>query len=373
MKHSLLLFSLLLLLCGCDWQTSANTTSGHADHDAPAAEAPTNPSTNGEAIRPLKGKEEDSKVRRMAFYNVENLFDTQNAPSKADEDFTPKGRYKWDKGRYQKKLRNIAKVIHFMGQPGLMGLAEVENRKVLEDLIADPYLKEAQYGIVHHESPDHRGIDVALLYSKDEYELRSTDFIAIDFPASVVQNYSTREILHATLQDKAGEYFHLLVCHWPSRRGGVEASEPKRLYVAEQVRKKVDQVFRKYDGNHVIVMGDLNDEPHQKSVHGILGASKPSSKPQAESLYNLVAPLEEQGYATHNYQGEWNMLDHIIVSGTLLDGKGTEASQPQIFNRDWMLYYHRDSKQYRPSRTFSGNRYYGDYSDHLPVLVELRR
>ncbi len=323
-------------------------------------------------VRPDKSGPDDEKVQRVGFYNVENFFDTEDDPRRKDDEFTENGSNQWEAERYSKKLRHITKVIDYMGQPGIMGLCEVENQEVLKDLIKAPLLKDAKYAFVHQDSPDMRGIDAALLYSKDEYKLVKKDFIRINFPRSVVEDYTTRDIVYATLQNDDKEYFHVFVNHWPSRRGGVEASEPKRTYVAQQVRKKIDEIFSQYDNNHVILVGDFNDEPANKSVNQVLNAKPEVSDPKPEQLYDLMYDLEREGYGSYNYRGDWNMLDHIIVSGSLLDDKGTEAKNPKIFNRNWMLFYHKKSNQYRPNRTFSGPRYHGGYSDHLPVSVEIR-
>ncbi len=163
----------------------------------------------------------------------------------------------------------------------------------------------------------------------------------------------------------------MFVNHWPSRRGGEEASEPKRTYVAQQVRNEVDKIFKKYDDHHVILVGDFNDEPHNKSVTETLGATTIPEKVENEALYDLMAPLKEEGYASYNYNGKWNMLDHIVVSGSLLDKKKTEAENAIVFNRKWMLFYHQKTKQYRPSRTYYRGKYYAGYSDHLPVCVDI--
>lgn len=330
------------------------------------------PTNESQGLKPNKSGPEDDKIQRIGFYNVENLFDTKDDANKEDQEFLPKSKNEWTEEKYTKKLQHLAKVIDYMGQPGIMGLCEVENEHTLKDIIKQSSLKDAKYAFVHHESPDVRGIDVALLYSKDEYDLMAKDFIKIDFPKNVVVDYTTREILHATLKNKKKEFIHVFVCHWPSRRGGVEESEPKRLYVAQQVRKEVDKIFEEYDDNHVVIIGDFNDEPSNKSVNQILSAKPEVSDPKPEELYNLMYELDRKGLGSYNYRGEWNMLDQIIVSGSLLDKKKTDVINPSVFNRDWMLFYHKKTSQYRPNRTFSGGKYYGGYSDHLPVSVDIK-
>jgi predicted extracellular nuclease len=354
-----------------DTTTGPATVVADPANDEPTLREGMEAVTDGVGVLPSSEGKEDESTARMGFYNVENLFDTKDKAHKADEDFLPSGKYRWDKGRYQKKLENLSKVINYMGMPGLMGLSEVENAQVVRDLAAMPSIKSARYDVVHRESPDHRGIDVALMYSKDEYELVGKKFIQIDFPKHIVTNYTTRDVLHATFKNATDEYLHVFINHWPSRRGGVKESEPKRVYVASQVRMAVDDIFRKYDRNHIILMGDFNDEPTNKSVSTTLGAQRPVAQPNAEELYNLMYDLDSNGRGSHNYRGEWGMLDQIIVSGSLLDGKGTEVGEAEVFNRKWMLFKHPQNG-YSPDRTYSGQRYYGGYSDHLPVMVELK-
>ncbi len=161
------------------------------------------PTENTEiGIKPSEADPEDPSVNRVAFYNVENLFDLEDEPIKNDEEFTPTGRNKWDKARYDKKINNLAKVIHYMGQPGILGLCEVENPVVLKDLVGNEQILSANYGILHQDSPDFRGIDVALLYDSKEYTLMDHKFTRINFPKEVVEDYTTRDFLHATLRNK---------------------------------------------------------------------------------------------------------------------------------------------------------------------------
>ncbi len=326
---------------------------------------------NGDGIVPKKGEPDDPSIKRVGFYNVENLFDLVDEPHKKDDDFTPEGRNEWNEEKYKTKIDHLAKVIHYMGQPGLMGLCEVENPTVLKDLINNEQIDESKYLFIHQDSPDLRGIDVALLYNPKDFKLQNYEFIRIHFPKEVVEDYTTRDFLHATFKGSNKKDIHVFVNHWPSRRGGVEASEPKRVYVAEQVRKEVDEIFKEDKNAQIILMGDFNDEPQNKSVNETLGAKPIVTDPEPKMLYDLMHEMKRKGLASYNYRGQWNVLDHIIVSGSLLDGKRMDVKKPQIFNRDWMLFYHKKTEQYRPSRTFSGGKYYAGYSDHLPVSAEL--
>ncbi|MEL6943263.1 MAG: endonuclease/exonuclease/phosphatase family protein, partial [Bacteroidota bacterium] len=221
---------------------------------------------------------------RVAFYNVENLFDTVDDPIKPDEEFTPEGRQKWSNARYFAKLLKIAKVVEQMDHPAFIGMCEVENRTVLEDLISRPALNNRAYGIVHHESPDYRGIDVAFLYDKKQFKVKKSQTIRINFPAEIVEDYTTRDILmvEGTFQKKQPLYF--FINHWPSRRGGLKESEPKRTYVAAQLRKAVDSLFQVNPNAQIMIMGDFNDETDNKSISEVLNAQMESTSVTPQQL-----------------------------------------------------------------------------------------
>ncbi len=352
-------FSLCFWL-GC---FDSNTNSTPVQNNADIQDNP--PSANGSL-----GEVSDSGPTSIGFYNVENFFDLEDEPRKDDEFFTPSGRAKWTYDRYAKKMNNIGKVIKEMGQPALMGLCEVENKTVLADLVKHKTIKSAGYAYAHEESPDNRGIDVALLYRKKDFTLESQEVIRINFPRSIVTNYTTRDILYVKGIFRNSERVHVFINHWPSRRDGQAASEPKRTYVAQQLRNKLDDIFRKEKNANVIIMGDFNDEPSNKSVDEVLGAQKPSGKGKQGTLYNLTLPLESSGKGSYNYRGDWNMLDQVIVSGGLMDGQGWEADDAEVFSKDWLLFRHPKNGP-TPNRTYGGTKYYGGYSDHLPVKAEL--
>ncbi len=374
----------LIFLFACEFDTNPTSPTINTPSNEVVDKGPDIPGTpvsdreespvSGESnpLVPSNAGKENPKVSRVGFYNVENLFDTKDEPRKDDNEFTPKGRNEWSNERYNRKLDLIAKVIDYMGEPGLMGLAEVENATVLKDLAKNKAFDNSDYGYVHQESPDNRGIDVALLYDKQEYDLIKSDYIRINFPRSIVSGYTTRDVLYANLKDKKGNYYHMFVNHWPSRRDGKEASEPKRTYVAAQVMKKVDEIRKKYDDANIILVGDFNDEPTDKSISQVLGAKGTTKNASAKELYNLSAQADRAGYGSYNYRGNWNMLDQMIVSGTLLDGKGAEVSKLQVFQRKFMLFKH-PKNGYTPNRTYGGSRYYGGYSDHLPICAEIKR
>lgn len=325
---------------------------------------------------PRKGKAPAISSYRIGFYNVENLFDTEDDPAILDEEYTPGSKKQWTPERYQTKLDHLARVVEGMGYPALLGLAEVENRRVLEDFCEKTSLSEHGYGIAHFDSPDERGIDVALLFQKKYFDLLHAEPIRIDFPEEVAKgdrDPSTRDILAADLVFQKNDTLHLLVVHAPSRSGGQKETEPMRLYVAGQLRQKVDEIFAKNLNANIIIMGDFNDEPTDPSIAEVLDAQPITSPASPGTLYNCFSELDSGGKGSYNYRGDWNMLDQVIFSGHLLSRKdGFHFSNASIFRQDWMMY---EDKKYgqRPSRTYGGDHYFSGYSDHLPVMVEVVR
>jgi predicted extracellular nuclease len=323
----------------------------------------------------LSGQKNDHSLTIM-FYNVENLFDTESDPRKQDDEFTPGSEKAWDLEKYEKKLKNIASVIkavHPGGLPEIIGLCEVENLKVLEDLIRTRMLRRGNYGIVHHESPDVRGIDCALLYNMDECRVVSSRAIPVQFPFD--SSLTTRDILHIEGKTADNETLHLFVNHWSSRWGGEKESEPKRLYCAVTLRMAIDEVMNREPGAKIIVMGDFNDEPTNRSIFEMLLANNKRKNASGRELFNLMYDLHNLGKAgSYNYQGNWNMLDQIIVSQSVLKpGRGWHCGfeDGKILKEDFMLYHDEQRGQSVPSRTYGGPNYYGGYSDHLPVYVNL--
>ncbi len=311
---------------------------------------------------------------RIAFYNVENLFDTEDDPLTLDEDFTPSGKQKWTDERYRTKLQRIDQVVAGMEYPALLGLCEVENKTVLDDLCKTTSLAGKKYQFVHFDSPDRRGIDVALLYQKKKFKVTSTEKIRVGFPDEIVPDmpgYTSRDILVVEGYLPKKQKVYVIVAHFPSRRGGLKASEPKRTHVAKYIRDKVDEIFADDPSANVIVMGDFNDEPDNKSIAVTLQADAPSDKPTSSNLYNCFAELDAAGKGSYNYRGNWNMLDQIILSGRFfLSGSPLQFHAANIYREDYMMY--KDKKNgVRPNRTYGGPNYYGGYSDHLPVFVEV--
>lgn len=313
---------------------------------------------------------------RIGFYNVENLFDLEDDPNTLDDDFTPTGRQKWTEDRYQTKLDRIGEVVEGMGFPTLLGLSEVENEQVCVDLAASSRMKKSGYQVVHFDSPDKRGIDVALLYQKKQFKVLEKETIRINFPSEVIPDepdYTTRDVLVVKGILGKKETVHVLVAHMPSRRGGLQASEPKRLYVASQIRAKVDEIYAENPNANIVLMGDMNDETDNKSIAETIDAQQLTLRPAASQLYNCFAALDEKGLGSYNYRGNWNMLDQVILSSSFFDEKSKlKFADATIYQQEKMMY--QDKKfGAKPNRTYGGPNYYGGYSDHLPVFVELRR
>lgn len=302
-------------------------------------------------------------------YNVENLFDTVDDPKIPDEEFLPESEKKWDSERYQKKLNDISRVISGISPndlPEIVGLVEIENRSVLEDLIDTGSLKGKGYAIIHEDSPDYRGIDVALIYRKDDFTEISHETLPVVFPDD--PEFKTRDILHVT--GKIGDKIvHIFVNHWPSRIGGNEQTEPKRVLAASVLKNRVDQLLAEDPEARIIIMGDMNDEPANKSLEQTLGAKLTES---GASLINLMMPEKLAGRGTYFYSGDWNMLDNLIVSGGLIRGKGIsiEGNKGYIFNQSWMIYTNQTGDK-TPNRTYVGEKYTGGVSDHFPVYFKM--
>ncbi len=315
-----------------------------------------------------------SKKRNLTvvFYNVENLFDIKNTPGGNDAEFTPDGKNKWTEERYLKKLEDISKVLGSVNKkelPEIIGLCEIENREVLDDLVKTQDLSSGNYKIEQYESPDFRGIDCALLYRPDEFKVIKSSPIKVKFNDDL--KFTTRDILYVKGETNNGEEFHIFVNHWPSRIGGLDQTEPKRVAVASLLKSKIDSVQESNSNAIILIMGDMNDEPSNKSISEILHAQSPDVENAA--LVNLMYPIHKIKLGSYYYRGNWNMLDNIIVSSNLLDNKGFQCKELQgfVFHEKWMEYENKG--EISPNRTYGGTNYYGGVSDHFPVFIELKR
>ncbi|MCB0754714.1 MAG: endonuclease/exonuclease/phosphatase family protein [Flavobacteriales bacterium] len=311
----------------------------------------------------------ERKAVEVVFYNVENLFDTVEDTTVWDDEFLPDSAKDWTQERYQKKLTDLAKVLTEISEddlPEIIGLCEVENRQVVEDLFATDSLGKKKYKVIHEQSPDFRGIDVALAYDSELMSELYHEAIRLSF--SFDPETKTRDILYAKLLS-CGDTLHVFVNHWPSRRGGQEQSEPKRLKAATVLRTKIDSILLKDQKAKVIAMGDFNDYPNNRSMTEIMNCEPGAN----QRLKNLTYDFHEAGLGTYNYRGEWGMLDQFIVSDGLLfsaAGCATTDSSVAIFKEDWMMYFPEEGSP-SPSKTYGGPNYYGGYSDHLPIRLTL--
>ncbi len=311
---------------------------------------------------------------RIVFYNVENLFDTINEPGKNDDAFTPGGDRRWTEYRLRHKINNIYRAIAAASGleiPAMIGLCEVENLYVLERLARETGLKNHDYGIIHRNSADSRGIDVALLYRPGIFRVLDTMFRSIPFPFDSLP--ATRDILYVKGIVADADTLHVFVNHWMSRWRGQAVSEPYRNYTAAFLKSLTDSIFGVCRRSNIVVMGDFNDEPQDASLRDHLVAATSSIDPLPGMLYNLSygkAPVP----GTLKYQGQWFLFDQFIVSGSLLDGRGrlkTSRDSFRIFHAGFLLVPDERWFGYKPFRSYEGFRYTGGFSDHLPVVLDL--
>lgn len=324
---------------------------------------------------PIKGQ--DSACYTVAFYNVENLFNPEDDSLKNDDAFTPKGLYHWTYKKYVRKVNNIAKVILAMGEwepPDIVGLAEIEDDAVLRKLCYDSPLKRYRYRFVHYESPDRRGVDVALLYRAGRVRILRSRAIPVVFPFDTAAR--NRDILYAVARFPNGDSLHLFVNHWTSRYGGYAPTIPKRNYYASVVRARADSILRVEPSANILITGDFNDYLTDESIREVLRAGDIDNPEHRDrTLFDLMYRfLRMQNVGTHKHEDFWGCLDQIIVSTALLDTTrplhiiGREA---HIFKADFMVEPDEKYDGYKVYRTYSGPRYIGGYADHLPVYVRI--
>ena len=294
------------------------------------------------------------KTERIAFYNVENLFDTINGTNN-DEEFLPSGKKQWGHDKYFEKINHINKIICELNNPMIIGLCEIENISVINDIIVENK-RLKNYGTVHYDSEDARGIDVGLIYNSKKLKVIDKGFIRYVLPGQT--KASSRDIVWAKFSIKKQE-FYVMVNHWPSRRGGTEKSEPKRLKAAQSARNFIDSLLTIDASTKIILMGDLNDYPNNKSVQLIM-----------EKLNPKITSESNKFSGTHNYRGEWNILDHICISNGWNKGRlKSEKGIGYILSLEYMLTTYKGNIV--PFRTYGGSKYLGGYSDHLPVYINV--
>jgi endonuclease/exonuclease/phosphatase family metal-dependent hydrolase len=307
-------------------------------------------------------------------YNLENLFDPIDDSLTQDEEFTPTGRFFWTWKKLTKKCNDIAKTIVAAGDgnaPALVGLCEVENRWVLHRLTDQTPLAKIGYGIVHRNSPDPRGIDVALLYRTDVFTVLHAGWFQVEYEPG---NNKTREILYAKGVLDALDTVHVFVNHWPSKRGGALQSEPRRMRAAEVLRRVVDSIFAGHPQANILVMGDFNDTPESQPV--TLGLGAVSDTVCLTCLHNLMLPVARRGEGSLKYRRNWELIDLFFISGNMLDTLQPICCLPEevrIFRPDFLL--ERDDKFLgeKVHRTYEAGKYKGGASDHLPVILPIKR
>ena len=318
----------------------------------------------------------NSQSMKIMTYNVENLFDTQHDSLKNDKEYLPNSELRWTNDRFYEKLHEVMQVIVGLGEdnlPLLVGLCEVENDFVLKAMTQfDPY-DQLGYDYVHYEGPDARGIDVALLYQKDKF----TPLASRPIPVHLPNGQSGRDLLYTcgTLSDST--FLHIIQVHFPSRREGALASEPNREAAAKTVRKVVDEIQMVDSQAAIIIMGDFNDNPSDKVPTTTLSALPYTSGSFEDlKLYNLCwdgYPFENREIGSYFHDGEWDMLDQIIVSGALLNGNLSLRIMPEaeVYHPKWISKRDKRTGEMIPKRTYVGPFYQGGVSDHFPVFMEM--
>ena len=309
-------------------------------------------------------------IYTIGFYNVENLFDIVDNPRTADNDYLPESRRKWTRKRYLHKLKKLSSVISQLGDnlskysPAIVGLVEVENSKVVQDLISHKNLVHQNYSYVHYDSPDERGIDVALIYNRSLFEVFSSKTYALEFEEDDGYRDYSRDLLRVS-GSLNGELVHVLVNHWPSRREGEEESKPKRIKAAQLVHTAIDDIKAEIPDAKIIIMGDFNDDPTSESVKDHL---------VTDGFFNPMVSLFEKGLGTLTFQKKWNLFDQIIFSKNFLNKESQKHSfmHAEVFNKDWLRVFKGKLKG-SPFRTYIGPWYKGGFSDHFPVYTFLKK
>ncbi|MES2373492.1 MAG: endonuclease/exonuclease/phosphatase [Bacteroidota bacterium] len=322
-------------------------------------------------------QEKKYKACVIAFYNLENFYDTVNNPIVNDDDFTPSGIKQYSKEIYLDKVTKLATVISQIGTeisasgPAIIGVAEIENDTVLNDLVHHPLISYRHYRIIHFDSKDARGIDVGFLYDPKMFTPEKAEKLFVKMPTNSKEAFYTRDILYVKGK-LAGETIHVYVNHWPSRRGGEERSAPARATAALVCKKHLDSIFHKEANAKIIVMGDLNDDPDSPSITEALGAKATIAETGPGQLFNPWAALYAKGIGTLANRDAWGLFDQVIISHPWLNRKqdGLFYHHQEIFNRSYLKENTGRYKGY-PMRTWDGNTYRGGYSDHFPTYLVL--
>ncbi len=307
-----------------------------------------------------------------AFYNVENLFDTSDEPLKNDDDFLPGSRLQWSDYRYMEKLENIATSLSSIQAehlPAIIGLAEIENRTVLQDLITQRVFK-GKYEIVHYDSPDRRGIDVAMLYDKTLFSVQSKERITVRLDGEA--RNPTRDILYVKGTFDGEQSLHFFVNHWPSRREGTNITMPRRITAAQQLYGKAMEILNSDAMAKILIMGDFNDLPVSRSIAVHLN-SRAHRGIKFDEFYNLAHIPYKRKVGSVFARNRWLMFDQMLVSRGMMQGEGVKvtASRLTVHFDKKILFWDKGRSMYRPNRSYTGKKYHGGFSDHLPVYVQL--
>lgn len=326
-------------------------------------------------------KAQDKKMATfgVAFYNLENLFDTINNNGKYDLEFSPEGSHKWDGKKYWSKIKNLAYAISQMATkttpagPAVIGVSEVENSSVLRDLVNHELIADRGYKVVHHDSPDARGVDVSLLYNPSLFRVLKVENHRLEIPELPYFRTRDQMCVIGLLGNKQTGYSRVavIVNHWPSRRGGEQESSWLREAAAALNAKIAADLLEKYPDIGIITMGDLNDDPYNKSVSEVLGAVKNIKDVKEGGFYNPFWEKLDKGIGSYIYRGGWNLFDQIILNSNLVDGKaGLKFLTAEVLNKQFLLQQDGQYKGY-PLRTFSSGAWSNGYSDHLPTEIFL--
>ena len=326
-------------------------------------------------------KSKDYEVVAIAFYNVENLFDTLNDPQVFDEDFTPSGKNRWTNELYTKKLENLSLTLSSIGKdkgaapPAVIGLSEVENSQVLEDLVKMPLLAAYKYKIIHFDSPDERGIDVALLYRPDHLMLKYSQkhsLLLYERKDTAKRDFTRDQLVVSGLLN--GEEVHFIVNHWPSRSGGEKSSSYKRENAARLNLRIIDSLQKEDPYARIINMGDFNDDPRNASLSKVLGAKSKKEETEFGELFNPYSAIAASGSGSSAYRDQWNLFDQILVSKPLTEKNPEKFSffRAYIFNEPFLVTPTGAYKNY-PYRSFGASGFTGGFSDHFPVYILLTK
>ncbi|HRO41777.1 MAG TPA: endonuclease/exonuclease/phosphatase [Flavipsychrobacter sp.] len=316
------------------------------------------------------------QVSAIAFYNFENLFDTEDDPKNwGDDEFLPTGPYRYTQEIYEQKLHNLATVIKQLGTDvtpdgaAIIGTAEIENDKVLQDLTQQPEIKERGYKFIHFDSPDSRGIDVAMLYNPKYFKVLFARTLNTNISKFGEKGGKTRDVLYVN-GVLLGDTINVFVNHWPSRRGGEAATAPLRAIAASVSKRIIDSLKAINPRTKSIVMGDFNDDPIDLSITKVLGATGEKNKVGKKGLFNPFVNFYKSGIGTLGYDDRWNLFDQIIISGSFLHASENEWKyyKAEVFNKEFLKNSFGRYKGY-PHRSFDGNRWLNGYSDHFPTIV----